>query len=108
MDDPQITKHLKEISKALTSIDVSLQLLVSDKSRRTTAFVSKKVVAQRLGVPSVSVDKLIYQGISSFGKSGLVEGKHYTKLDPAENNPAKFLYDVQEILQAAWSNFKYD
>jgi hypothetical protein len=108
MDNPQLTKAFKEISIALTNIDISLQLLSADKQRRTTAFVSKKAVAQRLGVPSVTVDKLIYQGISSRGSSGLVEGKHYTKLDPSENNPAKFLYDVHEILQAAWSNFKYD
>lgn len=108
MDNPQLTKALKEISIALTNIDISLQLLSSDKRRRTTAFVNKKAVAQRLGVPSVAVDKLIYQGVASNGKSGLVEGKHYTKLDPADNNPAKFLYDIHEILQAAWSNFKYD
>lgn len=109
MDTPQLTKTLKEVSIALTNIDISLQLLASGKSqRRTTAFVSKKIVAQRLGVPSVAVDKLIYQGVASNGKSGLVEGKHYTKLDPNDNNPAKFLYDVHEILQSAWENFKYD
>lgn len=108
MDNPQIIKTLKEISIALTNIDISLQLLSSDKRRRTTAFVNKKAVAQRLGVPSVAVDKLIYQGVASNGKSGLVEGKHYTKLDPDDNNPAKFLYDVHEILQSAWNNFQND
>lgn len=108
MDNPQLTKAIKEISIALTNIDISLQLLSADKRRRTTVFVTKKAVAQRLGVPSVAVDKLIYQGVASNGKSGLVEGKHYTKLDPADNNPTKFLYDIHEILQAAWSNFKYD
>jgi len=108
MDNPQIIKTLKEISIALTNIDISLQLLSSDKQRRTTAFVNKKAVAQRLGVPSVAVDKLIYQGVASNGKSGLVEGKHYTKLDPDDNNPAKFLYDVHEILQSAWNNFQND
>ena len=109
MENPQLTKSLKEISTALTNIDISLQLLSADKhQRRTTAFVNRKAVAERLGVPSVTIDKLIYQGLTSGGKSGLVEGKHYTKVDPSDNNSTKFLYDVHEILQAAWSNFKYD
>jgi len=109
MENPQLTKSLKEISIALTNIDISLQLLSAGRrQRRTTAFVNKKAVAERLGVPSVTIDKLIYQGLASGGKSGLVEGKHYTKVDPSDNNSTKFLYDVHEILQAAWSNFKYD
>ena len=29
----------------------------------------------------------------------LIEGKHYCKLDPAENNSSKFLYDPYEILK---------
>ena len=61
-----------------------------------------------MGVPTVAIDKLIFQGISSGGSSGLVEGKHFCKLDPLEKNSSKFLYDPYEILQAAWSNFKYD
>jgi len=60
MENPQLTKSLKEISTALTNIDISLQLLSADKhQRRTTAFVNRKAVAERLGVPSVTIDKLI-------------------------------------------------
>ena len=103
-----LKKEIKAISEAISSIDVSLQILANQKSRRTTAFVNKKIIAQRLGVPCVAIDKLIFQGLASKGSSGLIEGKHYCKLDPAENNSSKFLYDPYEILEAAWSNFKYD
>jgi len=101
-------REIKEILKALQSIDVSLQLLASTSGehRRTTAFVSKKVITQRLNIPSVAIDKLIHQGIASKGASGLVEGKHYCKLDPSDNNSAKFLYDVQAIIDSAWEGFK--
>jgi len=103
-----ISKTVTEACQYLASIDVSLQLLANNKEKRTTAFVNKKIIAQRLGVPSLAVDKLILQGISSKGSSGLVEGKHYCKLDPNEKNSSKFLYDPYEILEAAWSNFQYD
>ena len=103
----QTLKELKEIKQALTSIDISLQLLVSQKEGKvTSAFVSKKVISQRLNVPAVTLDKLIHQGIASGGESGLVEGKHYCKTDPDERNSSKFLYDPHVIMQAAWSNFK--
>ena len=79
----QTLKELKEIKQALTSIDMSLQLLVAQKDGKiTTAFVSKKVISQRLNVPAVTIDKLIHQGIASGGKSGLVESVHYCKVDP--------------------------
>ena len=105
-----IRKELREISDVLANIDVSLMQIASSSSadKRTASFVTKKQVAQRLGVPSVAIDKLIHQGLTSEGKSGLVQGTHYTKLSPDENNPSKFLYDVHAILKSAWSNFKYD
>jgi hypothetical protein len=104
----EITKEIKDIRDALNSIDTSLQLLVAQKDgKATTAFVSKKVISQRLNIPSVTIDKLIHQGIVSQGESGLVEGKHYCKVDPSERNSSKFLYDPHAILQAAWSNFSY-
>jgi hypothetical protein len=103
-----ITKEIKDIRDALVSIEISLQLLVAQKDgKRTTAFVSKKAISQRLSVPSVTIDKLIHQGIVSQGESGLVEGKHYCKVDPSERNSSKFLYDPHAIMQAAWSNFSY-
>ncbi len=103
-----LKKEIKSISDLLSSIDVSLQMIANTKTRRTSAFVNRKTIAQRMGVPTVAIDKLIFQGISSGGSSGLVEGKHFCKLDPLEKNSSKFLYDPYEILQAAWSNFKYD
>jgi len=103
-----IKKEIKSITDLLSSIDVSLQMMANRHGRRTTAFVNRRTIAQRLGVPTVVIDKLIFQGISSKGSSGLIEGKHYCKLNPQENNSSKFLYDPYEILQAAWSNFKYD
>jgi len=100
--------HLKNIQKALESIDISLQILVAQKDGKiTSAFVSKKTVSQRLNVPSVTIDKLIHQGIVSGGESGLVESRHYCKTDPSERNSSKFLYDINAIMQAAWSNFTY-
>ena len=103
-----IKKEIKLITDLLSSIDVSLQMMANKHNRRTTAFVNRKTIAQRLGVSTVTIDKLIFQGLSSKGASGLIEGKHYCKLDPQENNSSKFLYDPYEILQAAWSNFKYE
>ena len=103
-----ITREIKDIRDALNSIETSLQLLVAQKEGKiTSAFVSKKVISQRLNVPAVTVDKLIHQGIASGGDSGLVEGKHYCKVDPTERNSSKFLYDPHAIMQAAWSNFSY-
>ena len=100
-------RQLKAIQKALDSIDTSLQLLVAQKDGKvTTAFVSKKVISQRLNIPSVAVDKLIHQGIVSGGKSGLVESVHYCKVDPDERNSSKFLFDPHSIIQSAWDNFK--
>jgi len=101
-------REIKEIRDALNNIDVSLQLLASSKTerQRTTAFVSKKVVCQRLNIPGVALDKLIHQGLVTGGESGLVEGTHFCKLDPDERNSSKFLYDVHSIIQSAWSNFK--
>jgi len=101
-------RELKDILKALNSIDVSLQLLAANKDneQRTTAFVSKKVVCQRLNIPAVALDKLIFQGITTKGESGLTEGIHYCKLDPQERNSSKFLFDLHAVIQSAWKNFK--
>jgi hypothetical protein len=74
--------------------------------KETKAFVSKRTICQRLNVPSVTLDKLIFQGITSKGKSGLVEGIHYCKTDPEESNSSKFLYDSQVIMSSAWHSFK--
>jgi hypothetical protein len=103
-----ITREIKDIRDALNSIEASLQLLVAQKGGKiTSAFVSKKIVSQRLNVPAVTIDKLIHQGIASKGESGLVEGRHFCKTDPTERNSSKFLYDIHAITQAAWSNFTY-
>lgn len=105
----QTLKEIKAIAQALNSIDISLQLLVAQKDGRvTSSFVSKKTISQRLNIPSVALDKLIHQGILSGGTSGLVEGKHYCKVDPTERNSSKFLYDPHAVMKAAWSNFTYD
>lgn len=103
-------REIKQIRDAINSIDVSLQLLAAakDPQKRTTAFVSKKAISQRLNIPSVTLDKLIYQGITSGGKSGLVEGLHYCKIDPNERNSSKFLYDPHAVIQSAWNNFQND
>jgi len=102
----EFLKDLKEIKETLASIDVSLQLLANKSQRRTTAFVNKRTICHRLNIPSVALDKLIHQGIISDGKHGIVEGKHYCKVDPEERNSSKFLFDPYAILNAAWSNFQ--
>lgn len=96
----------KELLDVLRSIDTSLQVLANVKSGGvTTAFVSKKVISSRLGVPPIAVDKLIHQGIVSHGSSGLVEGRHYCKLDPSETNTSNFLFDSAKVLSDAWTSF---
>lgn len=103
----QTLREIKQIREALTSIDVSLQLLLAQKEGKvTSAFVNKKTISQRLNIPSVTIDKLIHQGIVSGGTSGLVEGKHFCKVDPEERNSSKFLYDPHAVIQAAWKNFQ--
>jgi hypothetical protein len=98
-----ITKDLVDI---LRNIDTSLQIIANANSPNvTTAFVNKKALAARLGVPAVTVDKLIYQGVTSKGTSGLVEGRHYCKLDPTETNTSNFLFDSAKVLQDAWTSF---
>lgn len=98
--------HLKELVDVLRSVDTSLQMLANSKTGSlTTAFISKKALAARLGVQPVAVDKLVYQGITSGGTSGLVEGRHYCKLDPSENNISNFLFDSAKVLSDAWKNF---
>ena len=77
----------------------------ANSSNVTTAFVNKKSVASRLGVSPVTVDKLIHQGLTSGGKSGLIEGRHYCKLDPNESNTSNFLFDSAKVLQDAWTSF---
>jgi len=104
----QTLKELKAIRDALASIDTSLQILAAyrGEQRRTTAFVSKRVVSQRLNIPSVAVDKLIHQGFASGGESGLVEGRHFCKIDPGDTNTSKFLFDINAIIESAWNSFK--
>jgi hypothetical protein len=102
--DPQ--KELKDIKSVLESIDVSLQLIANKNQNRTTAFVTKRVICQRLSVPTVALDKLIHQGLASGGDYGIIEGKHFCRLDPNERNSSKFLYDPYAILNSAWENFK--
>ena len=102
--DPQ--KELKDIKSVLESIDVSLQLIANKSQNRTTAFVTKRVICQRLSVPTVALDKLIHQGLASVGDYGIIEGKHFCRLDPNERNSSKFLYDPYAILNSAWENFK--
>lgn len=85
---------------------MSLQMLANAKTGGlTTAFVNKKAIAARLGVQPVAIDKLVYQGLTSGGTSGLVEGRHYCKLDPTENNISNFLFDSTRVLSDAWKNF---
>lgn len=104
MNNGQIFENL------LRSIDLSLQLIANkDSTRRTTAFVDKKTISVKLGVPPVTIDKLVHQGIVSKGKSGFVLGRHYAKLDPSEQNTSNFLYDAGKILADAWVSFSnYD
>jgi hypothetical protein len=97
---------VSDLNKILRSIDTSLQILANAKSGSvTTAFIAKRALAERLGVASIKIDKLIHQGIVSGGKSGLVEGRHYCKLDPDESNPSNYLYDSARVLADAWNNF---
>ena len=105
-----LTLPIKEAVAVLRSIDTSLQVLANTKSGNvTTAFISKKALAERLGLNSVAIDKLVYQGITSKGKSGLVEGRHYCKLDSTETNTSNFLYDSAKVLADAWNSFQnYD
>lgn len=100
----------KELLPLLRNIDVSLQIIAQNKTKSAkTVFVSKKDIALRLGVPPVTVDKLIYQGVTSKGKSGLVERRHYCKLDPSEQNTSNFLFDPVQITTDAWNSFtNYD
>ena len=101
--------NLKEIIDILQSIDTSLQQLANTQDGVTTAFISKKAMAARLGVGQIVIDKLIHEGISSRGSSGLVEGRHYCKLDPQEMNTKNFLFDATRVLTDAWSSFSgYD
>jgi hypothetical protein len=96
----------KELQEILRSIDTSLQMLANSKTGgMTTAFVNKKALAARLGVQPVAIDKLVYQGLTSGGTSGLIEGRHYCKLDPTENNISNFLFDSTRVLSDAWKNF---
>jgi hypothetical protein len=97
----------KEVLELLRSIDISLQQIANSKSNGlTTAFINRKSLAQRLGVPTVAIDRLVHQGVVSNGSSGLVEGRHYCKLNPSDNSTNAFLYDAAKVLQDAWSNFK--
>ena len=96
----------KELLDVLKNIDTSLQIIANTNAGGvTTAFVNKKAIAARLGVSPVTVDKLIYQGVTSKGKSGLVEGRHYCKLDPTETNTSNFLFDAAKVLKDAWTSF---
>jgi len=96
----------KEIVDVLRNIDTSLQIIANQGNADvTTAFVNKKAVAARLGVSPVTIDKLIHQGITSQGKSGLVEGRHFCKLDPTETNTSNFLFDSAKVLKDAWTSF---
>jgi hypothetical protein len=98
--------NAKEILTTLKNIDVSLQILAQSKLDKTrTVFVSKKTLAARLGVPPVTIDKLVYQGVTSKGASGLVESRHYCKLDPNEQNISNFLFDPIQVTQDAWKSF---
>ena len=96
----------KELLTTLRSIDTSLRLLAASKSTtRTTGFVDKRQLSEYMGVKPVTVDKLIHQGIVSKGSSGLVEGRHYCKLDPSETNTANFLFDPTRVMADAWTSF---
>lgn len=99
--------NLKELTECLRSIDTSLQVIASTHSGNITiAFVNKKTIAARMSVPPVTIDKLIHQGLVSGGTSGLVEGKHYCKIDPTENNTNNFLFDAVKVMASAWNSFQ--
>lgn len=96
----------KEIIDLLRNIDTSLQIIANSNSGNlTTAFINKKAIASRLGVAPVTIDKLIFQGVTSKGQSGLVEGRHYCRLDPTDSNTSNFLFDSAKVLQDAWTSF---
>lgn len=97
---------LKEITTVLQSIDLSLKVIASRQNDNVPAvLVTKKQVADALGVKPVTVDKLVYQGIVSKGASGLVERIHYCKLDPNERNISNYRFNLARILVDAWSSF---
>ena len=62
-------------------------------------------MAQRLGVAPVVIDKLVHTGIASKGTAGLVEGRHFCKLDPTETNTKYFLFDASKVMSDAWKSF---
>ena len=96
----------KELLNVLRNMETSLQILANSKnSNTTTAFVNRKALAARLGVQPIFIDKLVYQGLTSQGTSGLVEKRHYCKLDPEETNISNFLFDSVKVLNDAWSSF---
>lgn len=96
----------KDVSEILRSIDASLQTIASSSSGNPTpVFVNRKIIALRLGVQPITIDKLVYQGITSGGSSGLIEGRHYCKIDKSENNISNFLFDSAKVLSDAWSSF---
>ena len=97
--------NFKEITDILSSIDTSLQMIANANGGLTTAFISKKAMAQRLGVAPVVIDKLVHTGIASGGTAGLVEGRHYCKLDPTETNTRYFLFDATKVMADAWKSF---
>jgi len=100
------TRDLKKLTEVLERIETDLQILANAKSHNVaTAFISRKAMAARLGVAPVVIDKLIHTGIASGGTAGLVEGRHYCKLDPAETNTSAFLFDATKVLESAWQNF---
>lgn len=97
---------LKDITQILQSIDLSLQVIASRQNDNAPAvLVTKKQVAEALGVKAVTIDKLVYQGIVSQGKSGLVERVHYCKLDPDERNISNYRFNLSRILSDAWGSF---
>jgi hypothetical protein len=96
----------KEFLATLKSIDTSLRILAAAHSpSRTAGFVAKKDLATYLAVKPVTIDKLIHQGLVSGGTSGIVEGRHYCRLDPRDNNSSNFLFDATRVMADAWSNF---
>ncbi len=68
-------------------------------------FCREKDLATYLAVKPVTIDKLIHQGLVSGGTSGIVEGRHYCRLDPRDNNSSNFLFDATRVMADAWSNF---
>lgn len=96
----------KDITQLLQSIDISLKIIASRQNDGVpSVLVTKKQVAEALGVKPVTVDKLVYQGIVSKGTSGLVERVHYCKLDPDERNISNYRFNLARILTDAWGSF---